>query len=130
MCVHCAYRSIDAVAPIIHEWTYEAMIHDLVDLDGKLYKYDVTTQGGSTETKEAILDERDPMYVELRHLHFADALMKISERAEAFSNRNKEPSKMGQSDEQGKSMTTGQIRRVMENLPQYRFAPFHSTDAS
>lgn len=29
------------VAPIIHEWTYDAMCHDLLDLDGNKYSYEV-----------------------------------------------------------------------------------------
>ena len=30
------------VAPIIHEWTYDAMCHDLVDLDGNKYTMEVS----------------------------------------------------------------------------------------
>jgi hypothetical protein len=29
------------VAPVIHEWTYDAMCHDLLDLDGNNYTYEV-----------------------------------------------------------------------------------------
>ena len=35
-CVLC--RSYDAVAPFIHEWSYEAMMHDLVQMDGTVYR--------------------------------------------------------------------------------------------
>ena len=28
-------RSIDPVAPIIHEWTYETMVYDLISVDNK-----------------------------------------------------------------------------------------------
>ncbi len=32
-------RSFDAVAPAIHEWTYEAMVYDLLDLDTGIVRY-------------------------------------------------------------------------------------------
>jgi syntaxin-binding protein 1 len=35
-------RSIDPVASVIHEWTYDAMCHDLLDMDGNKYIYEVS----------------------------------------------------------------------------------------
>lgn len=29
------------IAPVIHEWTYDAMCHDLLDMDGNKYVYEV-----------------------------------------------------------------------------------------
>ncbi len=51
------------MAPIIHEWTYEAMAYDLLGLKGSTFKYDSMTAGGKTEPKEHILDERDQLWV-------------------------------------------------------------------
>lgn len=31
-------RSYDAVAPFIHEWSYEALAYDLVPIEGNVYK--------------------------------------------------------------------------------------------
>jgi syntaxin-binding protein 1 len=31
-------RSYDTVAPIIHEWTYEAMVYDLLEVDENVYR--------------------------------------------------------------------------------------------
>ena len=54
------------MAPVIHEWTYEAMAYDLVGLKGSTFKYESETAGGKTETKEHILDERDELWVSHR----------------------------------------------------------------
>jgi hypothetical protein len=64
-CVQIALRlrGCDAVAPVIHEWTYEAMAYDLLGLKGSTFKYESETAGGKTETKEHILDERDELWV-------------------------------------------------------------------
>ena len=56
-------RGCDAVAPIIHEWTYEAMAYDLLGLKGSTFTYESMTAGGKTETKTHILDERDQLWV-------------------------------------------------------------------
>jgi syntaxin-binding protein 1 len=31
-------RSLDPVAPVIHEWTYEALVYDLLALDGNVIR--------------------------------------------------------------------------------------------
>lgn len=56
-------RGCDAVAPIIHEWTYEAMAYDLLNLTSNIFRYESETAGGKTESKEHILDERDELWV-------------------------------------------------------------------
>lgn len=40
------FRGFDPVAPVIHEWTYEAMAYDLLNMDGEVFRYDVETQAG------------------------------------------------------------------------------------
>lgn len=34
-------RSIDQIAPVIHEWTYDAMCHDLLNMEGNKYVHEV-----------------------------------------------------------------------------------------
>nr|GEX66769.1 protein transport Sec1a-like [Tanacetum cinerariifolium] len=68
-------RSVDMVALVIHEWTYDAMCHDLVDFDGNKYTMEVRGKsGGDPEKKEFHLDDNDPVWLEMRHLHIADVL--------------------------------------------------------
>lgn len=54
-------RGFDAVAPVIHEWTYEAMAYDLLGLEGNVFQYTAETAGGKAEQKEHLLDERDDL---------------------------------------------------------------------
>lgn len=51
------------MAPIIHEWTYEAMAYDLLNLTSNTFCYESETAGGKMESKEHILDERDELWV-------------------------------------------------------------------
>jgi syntaxin-binding protein 1 len=41
-------RGFDCVAPVIHEWTYEAMAYDLLNLEGNVFRYEADTQGGKS----------------------------------------------------------------------------------
>ncbi|XP_022719592.1 SNARE-interacting protein KEULE-like isoform X3 [Durio zibethinus] len=34
-------RSIDQIAPVIHEWTYDAMCHDLLNMEGNKYVHEI-----------------------------------------------------------------------------------------
>lgn len=48
-------RGFDPVAPVIHEWTYEAMIHDLLEMDGPKYKPDASSEGTSQKSSTNII---------------------------------------------------------------------------
>lgn len=66
-------RSVDQIAPVIHEWTYDAMCHDLLDMDGNKYVHEVPSKtGGDPERKEVLLEDNDPVWLEIRHIHIAD----------------------------------------------------------
>ena len=52
-------RGFDPVAPAIHEWTYEAMAYDLLDLQNDTFRYDIET-GQGRETKDHLLQARRP----------------------------------------------------------------------
>ncbi|RWR90955.1 SNARE-interacting protein KEULE [Cinnamomum micranthum f. kanehirae] len=66
-------RSVDQIAPVIHEWTYDAMIHDLLIMEGNKYVYECPSKpGAAPEKKEVLLEDHDPVWLELRHAHIAD----------------------------------------------------------
>ncbi|KAH8960961.1 hypothetical protein BDL97_05G025200 [Sphagnum fallax] len=111
-------RSIDPIAAVIHEWTYDAMCHDLLDLDGNKYIYE-TTNGGRRENKEVLLEEHDPVWVELRDLFIADASVRLTDKMQTFASKNKAAQiKLGT--REGQELSTRDMQKMVQALPQYR----------
>ncbi|WVQ75749.1 hypothetical protein IAR50_005380 [Cryptococcus sp. DSM 104548] len=68
-------RSVDPAAPLLHEFWYQAMANDLLKItDGVHYKYKYTNTVGGQEEKVADLNEDDPVWCSVRHLHMKDAI--------------------------------------------------------
>lgn len=70
-------RTFDICAPIVHEFTYQAMANDLLPIkNGKQYKYQISNSD-RVESKEAILAETDSIWAEIRHQHIRDAIDRL-----------------------------------------------------
>ncbi|PKA47665.1 Protein transport Sec1a [Apostasia shenzhenica] len=111
-------RSIDLIAPVIHEWTYDAMCHDLLDMDGNKYVYEVASKSRSAEKKEFLLEDHDPIWLELRHAHIADVSERLHEKMTNFKSKNK-AAQLQQSAKDGGELSTQDLQKMVQALPQY-----------
>lgn len=69
---------MDLCAPLLHEFTYQAMCNDLLEVvDGIKYQYSFRNAQGAMEDKEVLLSEEDSVWKEVRHMHMKDALDKL-----------------------------------------------------
>ncbi|KAI3504333.1 hypothetical protein L1887_32917 [Cichorium endivia] len=110
-------RSFDMIAPIIHEWTYDCMCHDLLDLDGNKYVQEVPNKsGGDPQKKEFLLEEQDPVWLEMRNLHIAEASEKLSDKMQNFMSKNK-AAQLQQKD--NSELSTREIQKMVQALPAY-----------
>ncbi|CAD5188647.1 unnamed protein product [Musa acuminata subsp. malaccensis] len=114
-------RSIDQIAPIIHEWTYDAMCHDLLNMDGNKYTHEVSLSfktGSTTEKKEVLLEDHDPIWLELRDAHIADASERLHEKMTNFITKNK-AAQIHHSSRDGGELSTRDLQKMVQALPQY-----------
>jgi syntaxin-binding protein 1 len=112
-------RSVDQIAPIIHEWTYDAICHDLLNLEGNKYVQEVPSKtGGPPEKKEVLLEDHDPVWLELRHAHIADASERLHEKMTSFISKNK-AAQIQHGSRDGGELSTRELQKMVQALPQY-----------
>lgn len=109
-------RGFDAVAPMIHEWTYESMIHDILDsqesLRGRVY-----TIGSENGLKDHVLDENDALFTTLRHSHFAEATKEITGYMDGLMSSSQLHRSKGKS---VKEMDLKSMAKLVQSLPKYQ----------
>ncbi|XP_024029039.1 SNARE-interacting protein KEULE [Morus notabilis] len=112
-------RSVDQIAPVIHEWTYDAMCHDLLNMEGNKYVHEVPSKtGGPPEKKEVLLEDHDPVWLELRHAHIADASERLHEKMTNFISKNK-AAQIQHGSRNGGELSTRDLQKMVQALPQY-----------
>lgn len=111
-------RSIDQIAPIIHEWTYDAMCHDLLNMEGNKYVHEAVNKSGTVEKKEVLLEEHDPIWLELRHAHIADASERLHEKMTNFITRNR-AAQIQHNSRDGSELSTRDLQKMVQSLPHY-----------
>ncbi|KYQ92769.1 Sec1-like family protein [Tieghemostelium lacteum] len=107
-------RSQDPLAPLLHEFTYQAMIYDIFDIKNDIYHYDSTTNNGVVK-KDVLLNDNDFMWTGLRHKHIADVIESLKNRLDEFLKTNQVS--------QYTSQSTGTLKEasdVIRSLPQYQ----------
>jgi len=116
-------RKDDCLSPFIHEFTYEAMVNDLLQIDDERITYEsVTAESGEGTTKmDALLNDNDEVWVELRGKHIADVIQTLSAKirdivgsstGSALSNSAKGSSE--------KALSVNQMAKALKQLPEYR----------
>jgi len=107
-------RTYDVISPLLHEFTYQAMIYDLLPIENDHYKYTTQTNEGSKE-KDIILSEADPLWPTLRHQHIADSMNWILDGFNEFVKENKATKLYT-----GKVESLKEMSEAMKSMPQYK----------
>lgn len=103
-------------------------MYDLLKLEGNVFQYHSETQGGRSEAKEHLLDERDELWLKLRHEHFASAASQITRNLDEFRTKHKAANYKGAGDGSGLDMRG--MRSLVQSLPQYRYKRFYTGNKS
>jgi len=108
-------RTLDPLAPLLHEFTYQAMIYDVLDVENDKYIYTFQTNSGVPGKKEVILGENDVLWPVLRHMHIADTIEWVIESFNDFCKNNKATKLTG-----GKQVESlKDMSEAMRAMPQY-----------
>jgi syntaxin-binding protein 1 len=109
---------MDLMAPLIHEFTYQAMAHDLLPIrDGEkvIYKTVVNEIGPEKQEKEMEIGEKDKIWVENRHRHMKDTIEKLMGDFQKFIDEN-----LHFTNSQGDATSLSAIKDMLAGLPQFQ----------
>ncbi|KAI8848072.1 Sec1-like protein, partial [Chytridium lagenaria] len=99
-------RPFDLMAPFLHEFTYQAMINDLLVTDGGKY---------------AALDETDQIWMLIRYWHFAEAVEYIRDTFNRFLTENKAAlTAMGHEESLEGIQNLNQLKDTLTSLPEFQ----------
>ncbi|RDA85676.1 hypothetical protein CP532_4634 [Ophiocordyceps camponoti-leonardi (nom. inval.)] len=111
-------RSMDLMAPLIHEFTYQAMAHDLLPIkeSDKTTFHTVINQGTREEQeKDVELSDKDKIWVDNRHRHMKDTIDKLMGDFQKFLQQNPHFT-----DENADTTNISAIRDMLAGLPQFQ----------
>ncbi|KAH9620879.1 hypothetical protein KSS87_022612, partial [Heliosperma pusillum] len=73
---------------------------------------------GQPERQEIILDDTDPVWLEIRHLHIAEASERLHDKMTNFASKNK-AAQLSQASRDGAELSTRDLQKMVQALPQY-----------
>lgn len=109
---------MDVVAPLIHEFTYQAMAHDLLPIkEGEkvLYKTVVHKGQPDEEEKDMEIGEKDTIWVDNRHRHMKDTIEKLMGDFQKFIDENPHFT-----NSEGDATSLSAIKDMLAGLPQFQ----------
>ncbi|EAQ88039.1 hypothetical protein CHGG_04658 [Chaetomium globosum CBS 148.51] len=114
-------RSMDLMAPLLHEFTYQAMAHDLLPIrdqeNGKVtFHLTINENTAKAEEKDMELVEKDAVWVGNRHRHMKDTIDRLMADFQKFLDANPSLAKKDDSS----TPTVNDIRDMMAGLPQFQ----------
>jgi len=119
-------RGYDPMAPLLHEFTYQAMANDLVFIeDGSKYVYEYTGEDGSPVNKTVILDDNDALWVQYRHTFIAEVTSGLGDQFKRFMSENRAAT-ASTSTSNNNTMRNGspndirQLKETLQDLPEFQ----------
>lgn len=101
-------RTMDLWSPFLHEFTYQAMVYDLVDVKDGTYKHTFQNAEGQREEITVELNDEDDVWTKIRHLHIAEAIEYLTREFKAH---------MGEASQFNDQLSINGMRDMLAALP-------------
>lgn len=109
-------RSDDALSPLMHDFTYQSMVHDLLAMEGDR----ITVQNEAGKETDVLLDEKDSVWVELRGKHIAAVIETLSNRIREIMNSSTGSALNSKPGGNEGTMSLSQMAAALKALPEYQ----------
>ena len=81
-------RGQDPISPLMHDFFYQPMIYDLLDITNNIAEYEDEDKSGKKIIQKSILTENDALFAKYRYKHIAEALDGIPVEFQNFVTNN------------------------------------------
>ena len=116
-------RRDDCLSPLMHEFTYEAMVNDLLHMnieDERITYSSIDPESGEAKPMDALLNDNDEVWVELRGKHIADVIQTLSTKIRDIVNSNTGSALSNSAKGSGKALSINQMAKALKALPEYK----------
>ncbi|KAK7496933.1 hypothetical protein BaRGS_00011913 [Batillaria attramentaria] len=104
-------RRDDAVTPLLNQWTYQAMVHELLGINNNRINL-ANVPGITKDLQEVVLSaEHDEFYANNMYMNFGEIGSNIKELMEEFQKKSKS---------QAKVESIADMKAFVENYPQFK----------
>lgn len=110
-------RSFDPLSPLMHEFSYQAMVNDLLPVRDGIISILTEANSGAKLEKKVILNESDEYWVGLRHQHIAAVIDEMKNRMSDIISNNPGAALAKKS---GADMSITAMAAAVKALPEYR----------
>ena len=104
-------------SPLLHEFTYSAMCHDVLPVNNDRYRYQFVGNNNVTQTKEVLLNDTDPLWTRLKNMHIADLGTTLHAEFKAFVAEHPEAAGLTK---QGGDKGLKTITEGLRHLPKFK----------
>lgn len=109
-------RSSDGLTPLMHDFNYQAMVNDLLSIEGDkiTYKAESPDNPSIKVNKDVLLNDKDKLWVEMRGKHIAQVILVLSGRIQEVMNSS---TNSAVRKEKGSNMSLSQLASALKELP-------------
>ncbi|KAG5179327.1 Sec1-like protein [Tribonema minus] len=114
-------RADDPLTPLMHDFTYQCLVQEVLPVTNGRIEMDsknAAAAGQPPAKKEALLNEADELWVELRHEHVAKVLTELDRRFKEVLRDNSEAAALVKGG--GRQMTLEQMANATRGLPEFQ----------
>ncbi|CAM9584598.1 unnamed protein product [Ectocarpus sp. 12 AP-2014] len=110
-------RADDPLSPLMHEFTYQCLVEDLLGIKDGRVTY-TTETGRGKQKKEALLTDSDALWAEFRHKHIGKVLTDLGNRFRDLVASNAGAAALVKGE--GRQMSVEQMAKATRGLPEFQ----------